>query len=68
VLQEAGIVEIQKGRKGGRPQTLTRLTEVGRRRYLEYVDVLSSVLADAVDAAKSTRRGKRALPEGFSPA
>jgi DNA-binding MarR family transcriptional regulator len=68
VLQEAGIVEIHKGLKGRRPQTLTRLTESGRKRYLEYIGVLSSVLADAVDAAKPTRRGKRALPEGFSPA
>ena len=68
VLQEAGIVEIQKGRLGRRPQTLTRLTDSGRRRYLEYIAVLESVLADAVDAAKTTRRQKRALPEGFSPA
>lgn len=68
VLQEAGIVEIQKGVVGRRPQTLTRLTDSGRKRYLEYIDVLSSVLADAVDAAKPTRRGKRPLPEGFSPA
>lgn len=68
VLQEAGIVEIQKGRRGRRPQTLTRLTEAGRRRYLEYIAVLESVLADAVDAARTGRKQKRMLPEGFSPA
>jgi len=68
VLQEAGIVEIKKGFRGRRPQTLCRLTEAGRRRYLAYISVLESVLADAVDAAKSAKKVRRALPEGFSPA
>lgn len=68
VLQEAGIVEIYKGRKGKRTQTMCRLGDEGRARYLAYVSVLESVLADAVAAAKTTRRSKRILPEGFSPA
>jgi DNA-binding MarR family transcriptional regulator len=68
VLQEAGIVEIHKGFRGRRPQTLTRLTESGRKRYLDYIEVLESVLADAVDAAKATKKHKRVLPDGFSPA
>ena len=68
VLQEAGIVDIKKGFRGRRPQTLCRLTDVGRRRYLGYISVLESVLADAVDAAKSAKKARRALPEGFSPA
>lgn len=68
VLQEAGIVEIHKGWKGRRPQTLTRLTDSGRKRYLEYIDVLGAVLADAVDAAKTARKTRKVLPEGFSPA
>jgi DNA-binding MarR family transcriptional regulator len=68
VLQEAGVVEIHKGYKGRRPQTLCRLTDSGRKRYLEYITVLEEVLADAVDAAKGSRRLRRALPEGFSPA
>ncbi len=68
VLQEAGIIDIQKGFRGRRPQTLTRLTDGGRKRYLEYITVLESVLADAVDAAKVARRAKKVMPEGFSPA
>ena len=68
VLQEAGIVEIKKGFRGRRPQPLCRLTDAGRRRYLTYIAVLESVLADAVDAAKSAKKVRRALPEGFSPA
>lgn len=68
VLQEAGLVDIHKGFRGRRPQTLCRLTDAGRKRYLDYIAVLESVLADAVDAAKSSRRSRRVLPEGFSPA
>lgn len=68
VLQEAGIVEIHKGFRGKRPQTLCRLTDDGRKRYLDYIAVLESVLADAVEAAKAGRKARRVLPEGFSPA
>lgn len=68
VLQDASIVEIHKGFRGRRPQTLCRLTDDGKKRYLDYISVLESVLADAVEAAKSVRRPRRALPEGFSPA
>lgn len=68
VLQDAGVVEIHKGYKGRRPQTLCRLTELGRKRYLEYIAVLESVLADALDAAKNGKKARRPLPDGFSPA
>ena len=68
VLQEAGIVEIHKGYRGKRPQTLCRLSEPGRKRYLDYIAVLESVLGDAVQAAKATGKAKRSLPDGFSPA
>ncbi len=68
VLQEAGIVEIQKGFRGRRPQTLCRLSDEGRARYLAYIAVLESVLADAVEAAKAGRRARKIAPEGFSPA
>jgi len=68
VLQEADLVEIWKGFKGRRPQTLCRLTDDGRRRFLDYVGVLEGVVADAMDAAKSQKARRRAAPEGFSPA
>jgi len=68
VLQDAGVVEIHKGFRGRRPQTLCRLTEDGRKRYLDYIAVLESVLADAVEAAKSVKKARKVLPEGFSPA
>ncbi|MEQ1633023.1 MAG: transcriptional regulator [Planctomycetota bacterium] len=68
VLQDAGFVEIWKGFKGKRPQTLCRLTEIGRKRFLEYVAVLGAVLNDANEAAKSSRARKRSDPDGFQPA
>ncbi|MFT4513686.1 MAG: DNA-binding transcriptional ArsR family regulator [Planctomycetota bacterium] len=67
VLQEADIVEIHKGYKGKRPQTLCRLSEAGRARYLKYIAVLGAVLNDAVQASKSAGVNK-ILPDGFSPA
>ena len=68
VLQEAQIVVVQKGKRGKRPQTLCRLSQTGRKRYLAYIAVLSAVIDDAVDASQSARRANNILPEGFSPA
>src|SRR5215471_16674601 len=48
ILTEAGLVEVWKGFKNNRPQTLCRLTGEGKRRFLEYVAVLESVVADAM--------------------
>jgi DNA-binding transcriptional ArsR family regulator len=68
VLQEADVVEIHKGYKGKRPQTLCRLSDAGRKRYIEYITQLGVVLDDAVQASKSTQRDRGILPDGFSPA
>ena len=48
VLQEHGFVEIWKGFKNNRPQTLVRLTATGQERFLEYIANLEKVVADAV--------------------
>ena len=50
VLEEEGMVEIVKSFPKSRPQTLCRITERGRARYLEYLQVLEKVLRDASDA------------------
>ncbi len=50
ILQEAKLVEIWKGFQKNRPQTLCRLTPQGRRRLLEYLEVLESVISDAASA------------------
>jgi DNA-binding MarR family transcriptional regulator len=66
VLNEAGFVEIWKGFHKNRPQTLCRLTDDGRRRFLEYINVLETVVQDALKAASKTTAGPN-LAEGWSP-
>jgi DNA-binding MarR family transcriptional regulator len=70
VLHEAGLVEIWKGSKKNRPQTLCRLTDDGRRRFLGYLSVLESVLSDAQNAAQTAASDAEAgdLAEGLAPA
>jgi DNA-binding MarR family transcriptional regulator len=65
VLHEAGLVEVWKGYHRKRPQTLCRLTDEGRRRFLEYIAVLEEVVADAVAAKPAAAGG---LEKGLSPA
>lgn len=64
-LQEAGFVEVWKGQKNNRPQTLVRLSKDGRKRFLEYIAVLEGLVSDA---AQATRRIASSVPDGFSPA
>ncbi len=65
VLSEAGFVEIWKGFHKNRPQTLCRLTDDGRRRFLEYINVLETVVRDALKAARTGASAN--LTEGWSP-
>src|SRR6202162_2723573 len=51
VLQEAGLVEITKGYEGNRPHTSCRLTQNGRRRFLDYLAVLEGLVRDESNAA-----------------
>jgi DNA-binding MarR family transcriptional regulator len=62
VLQETGLVEVWKGVKKNRPQTLCRLTEEGKGRFLEYIAVLEGVVADAVNAKKVVEAGSMVSP------
>ena len=63
VLEEAGLVAIQKGYDHKRPQTVCRITALGRHRYLDYLSVLEQVVRDAARATKadSARPGLRTL-------
>jgi DNA-binding MarR family transcriptional regulator len=51
ILREEDFVEIIKGARGNRPLTVARLTSQGRKRFLEYIDVLQSVVTDAAAAS-----------------
>src|SRR3954469_3409332 len=55
ILSEAGLVQIWKGFKDNRPQTLCQLSAEGRRRFVEYVNVLESVVTDAMGAPKPAK-------------
>ena len=52
VLEEAGLIHIEKGYDRNRPQTVVRITSQGRTRYLGYLEVLEQVVRDASSAAK----------------
>ena len=54
VLADAGLVETIKGVKNNRPQTLVRMSDQGRKRFLEYITELERVIADAAGGAQST--------------
>jgi DNA-binding MarR family transcriptional regulator len=69
VLQDAGLVEVWKGTRHNRPQTLCRITAEGRKRFLEYIETLEKVIADAAEAAASARApASKGLLKGWSPA
>jgi DNA-binding MarR family transcriptional regulator len=55
-LAEAGLIEVEKGYEGRRPQTRVKLTRDGRRRFVEYLGELERVVKDA-RAAKDTAHG-----------
>lgn len=65
ILAEAGLIQIWKGFKDNRPQTLCKLTGEGRKRFVEYVNVLESIVTDAVSAEKTPAEE---LSKGWSPA
>src|SRR5260370_15515722 len=66
ILLEAGLVEVWKGTRNNRPQTLGRLTDEGRRRFLEYISVLENGVTDAPAGQPAGR--DQSLIEGWSPA
>jgi len=47
VLEEAGYVSIDKGYEGKRPCTRCQLSNEGRNRFMEYLEVLEQVLHQA---------------------
>ena len=68
MLQDARLVEVWKGTRKNRPQTLVRLTETGRKRFQEYIAVLENVVADAIgiDAPRGAPRSP--IIKGVNPA
>jgi DNA-binding MarR family transcriptional regulator len=68
-LQEAGLIEIWKGQRDNYPQTLVRLSELGRKKFSEYLSELQRVLELAaqhpqtsLESVVETARGLRPRP------
>ncbi len=70
VLQDAGLVEVWKGTQGKRPQTLVRMTEQGRERFMRYINVLEQIVNDAIEASRAGKQVPNARRTGWdwSPA
>jgi DNA-binding MarR family transcriptional regulator len=64
VLEKAKLVEIAKGHDRNRPQTICRITQSGRKRYLEYLSTLEQVVRDA---AKGAEEPAPNLVRGLAP-
>jgi DNA-binding MarR family transcriptional regulator len=63
ILQEAGFIEVWKRLRNNRSQTLVRLTAAGRKRFLEYLEQLERVIADAGKTRSSIYQPGRAGAE-----
>jgi len=65
VLEKGKMVQIVKKYDRNRPQTICRITDSGRARYIEYLSTLEQVVRDA---AKVTGEGPAAnLLPGLAP-
>lgn len=47
ILEEAGMIRVTKGFEARRPLTICALTDLGRARFFEYLEVLERVLSTA---------------------
>jgi DNA-binding MarR family transcriptional regulator len=54
-LQDARLIEVQKDGAGRKQSTVVRITPLGRRRFANYLNVLESVVTDALPAARTGR-------------
>lgn len=53
-LAETGVVALSRTRRGGRTVTMVAITEIGRSRFLAYIDELEAVVR-AVNASEPER-------------
>lgn len=61
ILEQDGMVVIEKGHEKNRPQTVCRITAHGRKRYMEYLATLEQVVKDAAKVADSAVAGRSRL-------
>lgn len=54
VLQDAGLVTVEKGYENNRPHTHCMITAEGQRQFFDYVAVLEKVVKDATQSDAKT--------------
>jgi DNA-binding MarR family transcriptional regulator len=67
VLEEAGLVEVEKGYEGRRPRTWVRITRQGRSALGAELDLLAALVRQHAVVARrvqTTHRQSEASPEG----
>lgn len=62
VLQDAEFIDVDKRFKGVKPLTTLTLTSSGRKRFLEYVEVLEQVVNDAAKASRQKQGRSTNIP------
>src|SRR5262245_23352503 len=65
-LREAGLIETEKEQAIGRASTICRITAIGRKRFLEYLEELRRVVDDAASPATNANPSNRLKP-GLQP-
>jgi DNA-binding transcriptional ArsR family regulator len=66
VLRKTGMVEVWKGFDNRRPQTLCRLSPMGRQRFRAYVRELQRVVRDATPPRRARHGHPTTLPAGWT--
>lgn len=59
VLEDAKLVALTKRYDKTRVQTLCKITPLGRRRYLEYLEVLEQIIVDGTQMSAEPQPGGR---------
>jgi len=68
VLEQAGLVDVEKGYAGRRPRTWVRITRAGRTALAAELATLATLVADHGAAATTPAPRSRPAPAGPAPA
>jgi DNA-binding MarR family transcriptional regulator len=67
ILEEAGFVDVIKSVHKNRPRTLCRLTNVGRKKFVDYLSELERVVRDAAQVQDESS-GDHTISKHLRPA